>query len=76
MIVLVPNAVFAGVIAWAVFQAWEQRFGHRGLAVRLGAVFVPGSLACLIYWLIALWAKVPAAHDILEQITRVVKRGK
>jgi peptidoglycan biosynthesis protein MviN/MurJ (putative lipid II flippase) len=76
LLVLVPNAIFAGVIAWALYRAWEYRFGHHGIGVQLGAVFVPGGLACLIYWLIALWAKVPAAHDILGQVATLVKRVK
>ena len=70
LLVLIPNAVFAAVIAWALFRAWDQHFGHAHLWQRLGGVFVPGSLACVIYWLIALWAKVPAAHDILALLRR------
>jgi len=75
LIVLVPNAVFAGVIAGIAFHAWDQRFGHARLLARLGGVFVPGGLACLIYWLIALWAKLPAAHDIFAQFSKLVRKS-
>ena len=76
LLILVPNATLAALIAWAVFRAWEQRFGHAQLWIRLGAVFIPGGLACAVYWLIALWARVPAAHDILALMGRRFGRMK
>jgi hypothetical protein len=38
--------------------------GHDNLALKIGAVFVPGAVACTIYWLLALWLKIPAAREI------------
>ena len=71
LLVLVPNAVLAGVVAWALFRGWDQHFGHQQLWSKLGGVFVPGGLACLVYWIVALCAKVPAAHDIFAQVGRL-----
>lgn len=62
--VLIPNAIFAGLIAWVLGSIWEKRLGHATLLLKIGAVFVPGGIASLIYWLVAVWAKVPAAHDL------------
>ena len=64
LLVLIPNAIFAAVIAWALGAMWEKRFGHATLVLKIGAVFVPGGIASLFYWLVAAWAKVPAARDV------------
>ena len=64
LVALVSNAVLAGVIAALLSQAWERHLGHGSLAYKLGAVFVPGSVAGLVYWLVALWLKVPAATEL------------
>jgi putative peptidoglycan lipid II flippase len=64
LLVLVPDAVLAGFICWIASSIWERRFGHTTVWLKMGAVFIPGGLAGLAYWLIALVAKVPAAHDI------------
>ena len=76
LLILIPNAVLAGLIAWAVFRAWDLRFGHAHLMAKVGGFFVPGGLACLVYWLIALWARVPAAHDILALLGRRFHQGR
>jgi len=70
LFVLVPAAVFAGVIAAVLGWLWDRQFGHGTLPIKLGAVFVPGGVAVLVYWLVALWAKVPAAHDTAELLFR------
>ena len=74
LLVLVPNAVLAGFIAVFALRIWDQRFGHADLPAKLGAVFVPGAAATAVYWLVALWAKVPAAHDVLTLVKKL--RGK
>ena len=53
------------MLAWLLGSLWEKYVGHMTLLQRIGAVFVPGGLACLLYWLIAFWAQIDAAHDIL-----------
>jgi len=75
LLVLAPNAVLAGVIAAGLAYLWERKLGHTTLALKLGAVFVPGAIAGLVYWGIAVWAKVPAATDIAAMIFRKFKRS-
>src|SRR6266403_3111300 len=65
LLVLVPSAIVAGVIAAFLSSLWEKNLGHASLWPKLGAVFIPGAVASLFYWLAALGANVPAAHDIL-----------
>jgi putative peptidoglycan lipid II flippase len=76
LLVLVPAAVVAGVLAWMLSWLWQRRFGHGTLPVKLGAVFVPGGIAVLVYWGVALWAKVPAAHDMAELFLRRFRRAR
>ena len=40
--------------------------GHETLALKIGAVFVPAVAAGLIYGILALTFKVPAAKEMLE----------
>ena len=71
--VLVPAAVVAGAVAWSLGRFWTSKLGHGTLPVKLGAVFVPGAIAGLVYWLLALWAKVPAATEMLGLLFRKVR---
>jgi len=66
LLVLLPAALLTGVIAWLVGLLWENKIGHGTLALKIGAVFVPGALACLVYWAIALWTKIDAALDLMK----------
>jgi putative peptidoglycan lipid II flippase len=66
LLVLVPDAVLAGGIAALLAWLWDNRLGHATLACRIGMVFVPGGVAVLIYWLVALWFKVPAAREVTD----------
>jgi hypothetical protein len=34
--------------------------------LKLGVVFVPGGVAVLVYWLVALWLNVPAARELTD----------
>ncbi|HSU57167.1 MAG TPA: murein biosynthesis integral membrane protein MurJ [Candidatus Dormibacteraeota bacterium] len=73
LFVLVPDAVFAAILAHFLFQVWDSRFGHTGFWQKFGGVFVPGGIAGFAYWVVALWAKVPAAKDILLLLTRKLR---
>jgi putative peptidoglycan lipid II flippase len=64
LVILVLDAVLAGVIAAALYALWDQRLGHHSLPAKLGAVFVPAAAAGVVYWLAALWLKVPAAQEM------------
>jgi len=63
---LVPAAVLAGAVAAALGWLWERKFGHATVTRQIGAVFLPGGVAVLVYWLLALASKVPAAHDVMR----------
>jgi len=63
---LLLAAVLAGGLALFLSLLWEKKLGHATLPLKLGAVFVPGTCAALVYWLVALWANIPAAREILE----------
>ena len=56
----------AGLVAWFGWQFWEDRIGHTTVALQIGAVFVPAGIAGLVYWLIALAFKIPAAKEMVE----------
>jgi putative peptidoglycan lipid II flippase len=78
LLVLVPNAVLAGVVAAALAWLWDKHLGHATLAAKLGMVFLPGGVAVLVYWLVALWLKVPATCEMTElacQRLRKLRRG-
>jgi putative peptidoglycan lipid II flippase len=76
LLVLVPNAVLAGVIAGTLAWIWKRHIGHATVLQKLGEVFVPGAVATFVYWVVALAAKIPAAHETLELVFRKVKGAK
>ena len=71
---LAVAAVIAIGVSWWGTRYWEQMLGHETLAVKIGAVFVPGGLACVAYWLVALGGRVPAARELTELVLRTSKR--
>jgi len=68
--VLAINAVLVAIVAGLLSHLWEARLGHRSLPLRLGAVFVPGALAGLLYWAAALWMNIPAAREMTQLVAR------
>lgn len=63
---LIWMGAIAGVVAWLGWHVWAERLGHATVALRLGEVFVPAIGAGLIYLGLALWMKIPAAHEMME----------
>jgi putative peptidoglycan lipid II flippase len=63
---LVWITIFAGIIALESWHFWENEFGHETIALKICAVFVPAILAGLIYGILALAFKIPAAEEMLE----------
>lgn len=59
-------AAVAGVAAWSAWRGWELWWGHEGVPMRLGAVFVPMIIACAAYAGISHWAGVPAVREIWQ----------
>ena len=64
--ILVPTAVLTGLLALLLSSIWEKRMGHTTTMLRLGAVFVPGTIASLVYFMMAFAANVPAAREMLH----------
>jgi len=75
LLVLVPNAVLAGVVAALLAWLWERWLGHATLVFKIGMVFVPGGIAVLVYWLVALWLKVPAAWEVTDLVLRRFRKA-
>jgi putative peptidoglycan lipid II flippase len=67
-------ALLAGVIAWGGWQWWEKSIGHAGLVLKIGEVFVPAGIAGMVYWLMALAFKIPAAKEMTEFALAKFKR--
>lgn len=63
---LLFGGLIAGAIAWCGWHFWETRFGHHTVALKIGEVFAPAIVAGLVYWLIALAFKIPAAREMVE----------
>jgi putative peptidoglycan lipid II flippase len=63
---LAVAGLLAGLVAWQGWQFWENALGHETLALKIGAVFVPAVVAGLVYGILALTFKVPAAKEMLE----------
>lgn len=74
LVLLVSDAVLAGVVAKAASFLWEHNLGHGTLPTKLGAVFVPGALAGAVYWLVAFWLKIPAARELSALILERLRR--
>jgi putative peptidoglycan lipid II flippase len=66
MFPLFLTTVFAGLLAWQSLRLWEDGIGHETIALKIGAVFVPATIAGLVYLLAALWLEIPAAKEIME----------
>jgi len=58
--------IAAGIVAWFGWQFWENKIGHETIVLKTGAVFVPAVAAGLIYGIIALAFKIPAAKEMVD----------
>jgi putative peptidoglycan lipid II flippase len=74
LLVLASDAVLTGIVATLASLLWERLAGHSTLSAKLGAVFVPGALACGIYWLVAFWMHVPAAREMTALVLQRMRR--
>jgi peptidoglycan biosynthesis protein MviN/MurJ (putative lipid II flippase) len=63
---LAVAGILAGLVAWSGWWSWENFLGHKTVALKIGAVFAPAILAGLIYGIVALAFKVPAAKEMAE----------
>lgn len=71
---LLGAAAVAGAAAFALYHCWDGKFGHATLGPRIGAVFLPGTLAGLIYFALAVWAGVPVAKEMSALLTKRLRR--
>ena len=67
---LLLATTLAGALAWWGWHTWESALGHANLWLKIGAVFVPAIAAGVLYWLVALGFKVPAAGELMQFVTR------
>jgi putative peptidoglycan lipid II flippase len=72
--ILLAAAIVAGAAAYGAFRWWEGSFGHASLLLRLGAVFVPMTIAGGVYGALTLAAKVPAARDVTQLVLRRIRK--
>lgn len=63
LLTMVGAAILGGQVAWMSSRAWEKSIGHGDFAEKLGAVFVPMALACVVYGGVLLWMRVPQALE-------------
>ena len=70
LLVLVPDAILAGVVAAALAWFWDCHYGRATVMRQACMVFIPGGIAVLVYWLIALWFRVPAAQETADLILK------
>jgi putative peptidoglycan lipid II flippase len=73
---LLLAGIVAGAIAWVGWQLWAKYLGHTSMVLRLGEVFVPAGIAGLVYWWMAMAAKVPAAKEMTDFALAKFKRVK
>ncbi len=68
--------IVACMLAFPTYQSWDNWFGHGTLAIRLGAVFVPATIAAVMYWAMLWSARLPVAMEALGLIRRKLWRAK
>ncbi len=64
----------AGVVAWMAHRLWEINLGNATVGMRLGAVFGPMCLATLVYFGLAMWLKLPQAHEVANLVRRRIRK--
>jgi peptidoglycan biosynthesis protein MviN/MurJ (putative lipid II flippase) len=62
-------ALVAGLAAWMAWRWWEMTWGHGSLGRRLGAAFIPLTLATGIYFGLTMGAGVRYAKDLVALAT-------
>jgi putative peptidoglycan lipid II flippase len=71
---LAVAGALAGLMAWLGWSFWDKFLGHKTLVLKIGEVFAPAGTAGLIYWLMALGFKIPAAREMAEFVFAKFKK--
>jgi putative peptidoglycan lipid II flippase len=66
--------IVAGIISWFGWQFFEKHFGHETIALKIGAVFAPAIASGVIYAILALAFKIPAAKEISDLLLARCRR--
>ena len=67
----ITGALFvAGLVAWGLLQWWTPQFGHANKWLCLGEVFVPATVAGMVYFGLSLWLRIHAARDLWKLVRR------
>ena len=74
LLVLLPSALAAGLVAAGLAWLWDKQLGHKSFPVKLGAVFIPGSAGVLVYWVLSTFGGVTAAKEITTLLLRIKDR--
>ena len=64
----------AGIVSWFGWRFFEKHFGHETIALKIGAVFVPAIASGVIYAILALAFKIPAAREISDLLLARFRR--
>jgi putative peptidoglycan lipid II flippase len=70
MLSMAGAAILSGIVAWLAQRGWESWLGHSGVLRKLGAVFIPMSVASLAYLGLTLWLQIPQAREFVELVKR------
>ena len=73
-VTMLGAGLLAGQIAWICSQLWERWIGHAALLQRAGAVFIPMTVACLLYGLVLAWLRVPQAAEFVTLLLGKLRR--
>lgn len=76
LLALLAAAVLAGGAAYYAAAAWTARFGHATLHAKLGEVFLPLTIAALVYGAVAFGLKVPAAREVVDLVMKKLRRSR
>lgn len=74
LLVLVPSALVAGLVAAALAWLWDKQLGHQSFSVKFGAVFIPASAGIIVYGMLSILGGVTAGKEILTLLLRIKDR--
>lgn len=73
-VTMLGAGLLAGQLAWMCSQLWERWIGHTAFLQRAGAVFIPMTIAAVVYGLVLAWLRVPQATEFVTLLVRKFRR--